>query len=60
MSEYWFTNNERELLCINPECHEHGDGDEPCDIPKNQPSKSVLGNVSILQPDVEVEYSDDV
>lgn len=62
MNKYWFTDSEREAICANPQCEEHGNGTENCDIPAQQPDKgfsqssSVLGlsNAKPLQPTVEV------
>jgi hypothetical protein len=66
MSEYWFTNEEREQLCVNPECEEHGDGVENCDIPSQQPDKEEfdsgipigLSSAEPLTPEVSVVKSE--
>jgi len=70
MSDNWFTERERSHLCANFDCEEHYDGDESCDIPVKQPqsvdkesdtetSGLVGSNAKILQPSVEVVYSDE-
>ena len=66
MSDYWFTDEEREQLCTNPECDEHGDGIMNCDIPAEQPDKEDFSQVSglglssaePLTPDVSVVKSE--
>ena len=60
MTEGWFTPEEREALCVNQYCEEHGGGSDSCDIPA-EPSDSpfygsggVLGRMDaeVLQPTV--------
>lgn len=69
MSDYWFDNVEREQLCVNPHCNEHGDGSAPCDIPSERPqsldnasfqNKRVVSSIDaeVYEPTVEVTYSD--
>lgn len=66
MTDYWFTDREREQLCVNPRCEEHGDGSELCDIPSEEPDNvfsldsSMLGGFDAepLRPTVEVVRSD--
>ena len=60
MTGNWFTDREREILCVNAECSEHGDGSESCDIPAQQSdspfdgSGGMLGRMDaeVLQPTV--------
>lgn len=67
MSEHWFTDEEREQLCTNPECEEHGDGSMNCDIPAEQPDKEEfldtsgigLSSAEPLTPEVSIVRTED-
>lgn len=39
-----FTEREREKLCFNEYCEEHGIGDESCEIPKNVEEAEEMNN----------------
>jgi len=65
MTDVWFTDKEREQLCISADCSEHADGDGPCDIPESPElvgdvsNKMGLSNVSPLEATAEVVYSNE-
>jgi len=65
MTDVWFTDEEREQLCINSECAEHADGDGPCDIPESPElagdigEKIGLSDMKPLEATAEVVYSDE-
>ena len=61
----WFTDSERERLCLNDQCEEHGEGTQSCDIPderpdnlfESEPQSISLSDAEPLTPEVEVVRS---